>query len=151
MKEVKSNRGQRVFHLDVRRCDRAVLYTVGVVLHPMVVRHARSLSCFDPRKSLNCLWCIVCVQVHIDLLQSTRFPCDYAVCALHCGMVDTISCSFSASMMCCKVLIIVTSASFIIACVEHRQMITAVTQVFGGQFQRKSPMAIGENQSLCLF
>jgi hypothetical protein len=54
--------------------------------------------------------------------------------------------------MCCKVLIIVSSASFIIVCVEHRLMITAVTQVLGGHFQRKSPMTIGEiYQSLCLF
>jgi hypothetical protein len=90
MKEVKSDRGWRVFRLNVRCCDRAALYIVGVILHPLVVRHACSLSCFDPRKSLNCLWCIVCVQAHIDFLQSTQFPCDYTVCALHCGMVDTI-------------------------------------------------------------
>jgi hypothetical protein len=74
---------------------------------PLVVRHARSLSCFGPRKSLNCLWRIVCVQARIDLFQSTRFPCDYAVCALHCEMVDDDLhfVQFSASM-CCKVLVV---------------------------------------------
>jgi hypothetical protein len=53
----------------------------------VVVRHARSLSCFGPRKSLNCLWRIVCVQARIDSTQSTRFPCDYDVWALHCETV----------------------------------------------------------------
>jgi len=94
-----------VFRLDVRRCDRAALYTVGVVLHPLVVRHARSLSCFGPRKSLNCLWRIVCVQARIGLNQSTRFPCDCVVCALHCETADHHFVQLSASM-CYKVLVV---------------------------------------------
>ena len=51
------------------------------------------------------MWRIVCVQARIDLTQSTRFPCGYAVCALYCEMVDDDLhfVQFSASM-CCKVL-----------------------------------------------
>jgi hypothetical protein len=38
---------------------------------------------------------------------------------------------------------LVTSASFIVACVEHKRT-SAVSQVLGGQFLRKSPKTIGE-------
>ena len=43
---------------------------------------------------------------------------------------------------------LVTSASFIVARVEHKRT-SAVSQVLGGQFLRKPPKTIGEKISHC--
>jgi len=97
----------------------------------LVVRHARSLSCFGPRKSLNMpvAHCMVCKRVLIwfnrrDSLVTTVFE--------HCivkWMMENRHFVQQSASTCCKVLVVVTSESFIVACVEHRRITTAVSQV----------------------
>jgi hypothetical protein len=71
---------------------------------------------------------------------------------VHCIVkrLTTISISCSFPLWCVvKSWSFVMSASFIIACMEHRRKRTnAVTQVLGGRFQGKSPMTIGEIHQL---